>query len=810
MRETPRLSYVPALDGLRGLAVAAVLLFHAQAGLAPAGFLGVSVFFTLSGYLITSLLLAEHEASGTISLRAFYSRRLRRLLPAAYACIAAVLAMGVLWTPFQRLHLRGDTLAALANVSNWRSAFSSTSYRNLFLGSPSPLAHFWSLAIEEQCYIVVPVVAFFALRRGRRQLFIATLFLLACTVAATALTSNIDIVYNGTHTRGAELLVGVLLAQLSAEGRLRRLLSRLGGPALIGLGALIATTNISTHWLYRGGFIIVALLSAAAIANLVSNRWTSRIVQLRLFAALGKISYGLYLVHWPIFLALSPQRTHVDGLALGALRVTISLLVTLHFYWMLEQPIRQRVTLRGPLRGVTAGVIALGLLIGAAIVAIPPANFSASAKVLVSGSANIIDFAHNASNSAPTTTEARLPRLLVLGNDNSSAAQLDPERYESVDGMQTNCALARASIALFPDATAVASDQCELSSQLWPRLIAQYQPDVVVISTRSPVLDLGAVPPDAPISQYVDRWNSAYNELDLAFAQLDASPIPYVLVENPSIGDDNTEDFDRLRLTHPRAGLAVTTHSELVAAIDAQLNGDDAASDLLSVLVVGDSTSLFLARALSDAASDRLQVTWAGENGCPFVRVEAIRASRELNDTWSTSCTPVATKVQTLIATHPPDVVLLASTVYELEDQRYLGDPEWHTPKDAAYRSHHDTEMSAFVAMLQTHQVPLLVATSPGALAGPFFTPEMTAPWRLIEWNSQINRWCDSSPYIDCFDYAGPLLAAEAVNGVMRSDGVHPDIEPLTALAQQVLANSLIAKTLELRQTLGLAIQPAR
>ena len=176
--------YMPALDGLRALAVLAVLVFHAQLSFAPGGFLGVSVFFTLSGYLITSMLITEHTATGTISLRSFYGKRLRRLIPGSYACIALVIALGVLWTTYQREHLAGDVAAALANVSNWRFAFASRSYSDLFLGSPSPLAHFWSLAIEEQCYVLIPVIALISLRHGRRTLMIVTCGLTAASVAA--------------------------------------------------------------------------------------------------------------------------------------------------------------------------------------------------------------------------------------------------------------------------------------------------------------------------------------------------------------------------------------------------------------------------------------------------------------------------------------------------------------------------------------------------------------------------------------------------------------------------------------------------
>ena len=164
------MNYVPGLDGLRAVAVIAVLAFHAQFAAASGGFLGVSLFFTLSGFLITTLLIDEHASTGTLSLRRFYSRRVRRLLPAAYVCLALVVLASGWWTASQQRRLPGDLVASVANVANWRFAFAPTSYQELFLGEPSPVAHFWSLAIEEQIYLILPLVVYLALRRGPRAL----------------------------------------------------------------------------------------------------------------------------------------------------------------------------------------------------------------------------------------------------------------------------------------------------------------------------------------------------------------------------------------------------------------------------------------------------------------------------------------------------------------------------------------------------------------------------------------------------------------------------------------------------------------
>ena len=184
-------------------------------GLVEGGFLGVSVFFTLSGFLITSLLLAEHEAKGDISLAAFFARRVRRLVPAAYACMVLVLVLGGVWGAVQRRNLPADVVASVLNVANWRFAFASTSYQDLFIGGPSPLAHFWSLAIEEQFYLLWPGVVLLATRRGaryaRKMVVIVTGVALVAAPSIGALSSP-DMAYWSTPTRLPELLVGAAVA----------------------------------------------------------------------------------------------------------------------------------------------------------------------------------------------------------------------------------------------------------------------------------------------------------------------------------------------------------------------------------------------------------------------------------------------------------------------------------------------------------------------------------------------------------------------------------------------------------------------
>jgi len=367
---------------MRGLAVAAVLCFHSELSWARGGFLGVSAFFTLSGFLITSLLLAEHATSGTIRLGSFWVRRARRLLPASYAALGGIVLFGAVVADGDQVrHLRGDVLSALGYVANWRFLLDGRSYSDLFR-SPSPVQHFWSLAIEEQYYLLFPLVVagVMAIGRGRRWLLGVALSALALSaVAISLLVGTQDRVYYGTDTRAPELLAGALLAVVAA-GRAAptrrstiRLLDAAGLGALAAMLVLWSRTAQGDAWLYKGGFALHALLTTVVITAGVYARTLPRLLEWAPLRALGSISYGVYLYHWPVFLWLDGERTGLAAAPLLAARAAVTLAAAALSYRFLEQPIRSRRMLTGRPRMIAAPALAAVLVVAAvAVTADPP------------------------------------------------------------------------------------------------------------------------------------------------------------------------------------------------------------------------------------------------------------------------------------------------------------------------------------------------------------------------------------------------------------------------------------------------------
>lgn len=352
------LSHLPALDGLRAVAVLAVVFYHLDYRWARGGFLGVDTFFVLSGFLITSLLLIEYGEKGSISLGGFWARRARRLLPAVMIVLLAVAGYAAIYASSDRLgELRGDGLSTLFYVANWRSILAGASYFDLY-SEASPLRHMWSLAIEEQFYLLWPLLAFGALRIGRGRLRILAVasilgvFASVWVMATLWRASDPSRAYYGTDARAHALLVGVLLAifvrhraiagRIGFSGRFNAVLQAAGVVAGLGMVWSFGRVSDTGEDFYKGGSLLfagsVALVIAAATA--VGPSPLKALLSVRPLRWLGEISYGLYLWHWPLIVWLSPRRTGLEGNTLDLLRVSATLALTTASFYLLERQVR--------------------------------------------------------------------------------------------------------------------------------------------------------------------------------------------------------------------------------------------------------------------------------------------------------------------------------------------------------------------------------------------------------------------------------------------------------------------------------------
>ena len=444
-----RIPHAPGLDGLRGAAVAAVVVFHAGPPTwMPGGFLGVSLFFTLSGYLITTLVLAEVQRDRSMGLAGFWSRRVRRLIPALLLVVLAVAVMARM-TNLGR-GIRGDIIGALTYTTNWLEIARGQAYGDLFR-APSPLVHLWSLAIEEQFYIVLPLAAWFLARRApdrlRRNLTIGAVGVTVVGFVATVLTNDATLAYYGTIHRAPEIAIGALLACATRPTTERPpvWLTRAAFGALAITVFLWCTTHVSDGWVTGGGLVLFACLSAVLVRTASRPGPVSTVFSVSPLRSLGLISYGLYLYHWPIVVLLSPPRVHLAPVPLFLVRVAISLALAIVSYFLVEQRFR-----RGRPETPSGTVIAIGLasLVVTLVVALAIAPTGPKERVVRKPAPAVVD----PEDAVTQTTTAEAPgpaRLAIVGDSvpnwiiRDGGSGLDPERVALVDGTLEACDAAR-------------------------------------------------------------------------------------------------------------------------------------------------------------------------------------------------------------------------------------------------------------------------------------------------------------------------------------------------------------------------------
>ena len=565
-------SYQPALDGLRAIAVVGALLFHAE--VLRGGFLGVDLFFVLSGYLITGLLLNEAWATNTIDLARFYTRRFRRLAPA----LILVLLVTLLWTYRFAPPAVAPTAAkqvgwSVAYLNNWYALFGKVGYWGA--GTTAlPLNHLWSLAIEEQFYLVWPLVILLLVKAGLglRDLVWAVGGLAVLSGALQWLIadgSGVNRAYLGTDTRFAALAIGatvaILLTEVTAERTARdvgdRIAARRWSMAVIAstvfLGVSWVTADLSNISLYHGWLIGCSAAAGVIIAAVVTNRtsWYALVLSRRPLVWIGKRSYSLYLWHWPIWVMFNGAAMHDTGADLWTVRIFLTVLVSTLSYKYVEQPIRNS-SLSGRQLLASMGPVAAG--VGAMVIMLPPVlPVALGSRPVLLGAPPLGGPTRTALGRPGAPAPATSLRILVTGdswgrNMGYALSLADPARRNTVIDLGVpGCGL------LTPE-----SNGCPTQIQSWTHAEAINHPDVALLVEGT--YDQGAaVQKNGTGAVCAPAYQAQYRQaLDTAIAALHGSanlPVFLTTDRDTLIGDPQSAQCmnDMLTAAAKRNGATV-------------------------------------------------------------------------------------------------------------------------------------------------------------------------------------------------------------------------------------------------------------
>jgi len=599
-------SRLPFLDGVRGFAVAAVVLYHFGVAGVSGGLLGVDVFFVLSGFLITSLLCAEHGRHRTVRLGPFWARRARRLLPGLVILLLGV--AGYAWAFRSTLDvsgIRGDALSSLLYVANWHFVFSAQGYFAQS-ASPSPLLHIWSLGVEEQYYVIWPLVALLVLRRrGPKALaWVAGAGAIASALEMASMYLagvSIDRLYYGTDTRAQALLVGSALGALAAKREWRVVgarwastrLGRVTGPVVGLSGAAVLawcwhSFDGQEAFLYEGGFLLVAIGAGAVITAVTSWRSSvlARVCSFAPFVYLGRISYGVYLYHWPLELAIDHAHTGLSGAGLLGARLGATLAAATISFHLVEEPIRTGRLVRG-WRGLT---LVAGCGVTTAVVVLLSTSIPASATVsasLAAGSRGSTGLqAGERQQLAGTRAFTSDPvRFLLLGDSVALTAGVGLTAHSTprfgvrvYDRATFGCDLDRTPGRLDGVVyTVTPGTNCYSWPALWARSVKRYRPDVVgLLIGRFELADhlwgstwvhLGETAWDAHVESELDR---AVGILSARGARVVLFTFPYVDSPNeqPNGSSYPENDPSRVDALNRLIRKAASAHPSTVTVFD--------------------------------------------------------------------------------------------------------------------------------------------------------------------------------------------------------------------------------------------------
>jgi peptidoglycan/LPS O-acetylase OafA/YrhL len=598
-----RVPYLPGLDGMRALAVVAVMLYHTNNGWLPGGFIGVEVFFVISGYLITLLLIGEHEKTGHIDLRQFWIRRARRLLPALFLMMAMLMVYSAIFERDTLGKLRGDVLAGIGYITNWYHIWVGAGYTAS--ADFAPLRHLWSLAVEEQFYLVWPLVMIALIGLGRRRLPDISRWLVLAAIAIAVIVgvmfhpgristpeitpnaywevgsrsiSKMDTLYLSTITRSTGLLVGAAFAMLwrpvaVMRGPLRRRGRELDVIAVVGLAGLGAAAWYlhvivqdgprADPWLFRGGFLAVDVATVMVIAAVThQGAAAGPLLGNPVLNWIGTRSYGLYLYHWPIYQII---RTTAGGTLTGAEfagAMAATAVITELSYRLVEMPIRRGKVapwweqLRegdDPARqqAVAIGAVACTALFGFAAVSMASAELKQNEVAEALGSQGqgltVDDIINGTSTSLGSSTSA-LPTSSVAPTSSVVGATAPPA--PSTAPIPSTTALVAAPVVAFGDS--VMANVVDSLTGLGVQVVADVGLQIYDINDDIEQLAAAGALPETVIIHLGTNGEFQYANLTSVMDLLrDVDRVFVVTIHGPSYTDANNAQIRALPTSYP-------------------------------------------------------------------------------------------------------------------------------------------------------------------------------------------------------------------------------------------------------------------
>jgi hypothetical protein len=487
--------------------------------------------------------------------------------------------------------------------------------------------------------------------------------------------------------------------------------------------------------------------------------------------AVGKITYSLYLFHWPVFVVLNQDRMGFDGVALSLARIGVTFAFACLSAWLIENPIRFRKLLPKPKwAGVgMIGSMAVTLMVIAAVSPSAPAALAG-----VNAPDEMVQFTQP-STSITSEVPTREPlKVLVLGSESIVVSDIKIAIDDSipiviVSGIQPGCAIR-------PSAETI--EGCESFSSVAQRLILQSKPDVAVLSVGQAERKLLAEL-QSNVQMTLGNVNESELPLQIQLSTEIVNDILQPLVTIPVIVVDygETDVFSgQLDDADMRLDQAITLHqpsmeelAEQLAFVDNKLQGEDRRE---RVMVIGDSTSYGISAAINNVAGDQYSVLWAGGRNCPLVEAEKVRwwDGAEFD---MANCPTLHPEWDEAFNSFAPSVVVMVYSVPEQAEQKFVDDENWYTIEDPLFVAKHDAAMEELVAACDERGIELLLLNSPEIHGGALGGAQFAQPERVSAWNALMQTWLNRWPQIRSVDWASMVVAAESTPGSLRGDGVH-------------------------------------